>query len=266
MRLMGAKLAQQLIPLSEAEVFGLVRPVRGSAMSLAVLGGVNPNQEARFSEILRSGSTSSCVENVVDFVGLFNVFADYARKLVGACAPGQISARRAFQGTRDPGKHVPGVGCVQAGHDAECVAQGLLVKTCGISWEEVAAFRQSHTDDLTEWARRIQGRQHHLGNGRAGRVGEDLVKDELESVRAIFENPRKACKATFAGLMPGLGQRRPVFLGAKVSHVLPPMLSMNLVGGCTTVWSRGVSARGRAYTRLSLSGRSDTKAGVRRDG
>lgn len=118
MRLMGAKLAQQLIPLSEAEVFGLVRPVRGSAMSLAVLGGVNPYQEARFGEILRSGSASSCVENVVDFVGLFNVFADCVRKLVGACAPGQISARRAFQGTRDPGKHVPGVGCVQAGHDA----------------------------------------------------------------------------------------------------------------------------------------------------
>ena len=100
----------------------------------------------------------------------------------------------------------------------------------------------------------------------AGRVGEDLVKDELESMRAIFENPRKACKATFAGLMPGLGQRRPVFLGAKVSHVLPPMLSMNLVGGCAAVWSWGVSALGRAYTRLSLSGHSDTKAGVRRDG
>ncbi|MCM3908058.1 hypothetical protein [Trueperella bernardiae] len=97
---------------------------------------------------------------------------------------------------------------------------------------------------------------------------EPVVLDgfELESMRAIFENPRKACKATFAGLMPGLGQRRPVFLGAKVSHVLPPMLSMNLVGGCTTVWSWGVSALGRAYTRLSLSGRSDTKAGVRRDG
>lgn len=41
------------------------------------------------------------------------------------------------------------------------------------------------------------------------------------------------------------------------SHVLPPMLSMNLVGGCTTVWSWGVSALGRAYTRLSLSEHSD---------
>lgn len=47
--------------------------------------------------------------------------------------------------------------------------------------------------------------------------------------------------------------------------ILPPMGQIG-VGGCAAVWSWGVSALGRAYTRLSLSGRSDTKAGVRRDG
>lgn len=253
---MRFNVSEQLVPLGEAEVFGRGGPARGSAMSLAVLGGVDPNQEARFSKVLGRGPAELCVADVVDFVRLVNVLAGCWGQVVGARASGQICGGGAFQGARDPSEHVPGVGCVRVGHDAERVPQGLLIKTCGISREEIAAFRQSHTDDLTEWARRIQGRQHHLGNGRAGRVGEDLVKDELESVRAIFENPRKACKATFAGLTPGLGQRRPVFLGAKVSHVLPPMGQIG-VGGCAAVWSRGVSALGRAYTRLSLSVRSD---------
>lgn len=265
MRLMGAKLAQQLIPLSEAEVFGLVRPVRGSAMSLAVLGGVNPNQEARFGEILRSGSASSCVENVVDFVGLFNVFADCARKLVGACAPGQISARRAFQGTRDPGKHVPGVGRVRVGSDAESSAQAVFVKVWCVSGEKIASIRQCQADGLAPRGRRVQRGQHRFGDGFSRRMGSDLVKDKLESVRPVFVGPGESRHAAFAGCVPRVGQRLPVFLGAKVSHVLPPMGQIS-VGGCAAVWSRGVSARGRAYTRLSLAGGSDTKAGVRRDG
>lgn len=50
-----------------------------------------------------------------------------------------------------------------------------------------------------------------------------------------------------------------------VFHVLPPM-GQNGVGGCAAVWSRGVSALARAYTRLILAGGSDIKAGVRHGG